>query len=303
MLLLAAIVRQIGRLYPFYSGYGTVANLLPFRLLDPPGGKDGWVPVTGGRAFIPAGDLVGRSMRFMGDLDPKVSWVVDRAVRRGDVVLDIGANLGLLSLRLAAAVGRTGKVHAFEPQPRLQRYLAQTFAANPDLPVELHGVALGNVEGELEMAVPRHNAGAATISGRNRPGDERFMVPVRRLDSMARDLGLDRVDFVKIDVEGFEAEVLAGGLEFLARTRPRAILLEENGAVRPDSLPPALALVERLGYHLFALPRRLLSVRLEPLTASGRAHDFLALSPETPADILTALSLPGPLDRRAPSGL
>lgn len=125
------LIGRASRLYPFYSGAGRFANSALFRSLDTSGGPDAIVQVEGGKALVPAGDHVGRAMRFVGDLDPKVSWVVDRCLRPGYVALDIGANLGLVSLRMAARVGSSGQVHAFEPQPRLISYLEKTQALNP----------------------------------------------------------------------------------------------------------------------------------------------------------------------------
>jgi hypothetical protein len=122
-------VARITRRYPLVSGCGKLANSRLVEIAASPPNEDAWTDVEGGRALVPLGDHIGRSMFFVGDLDRKVSWVVDNCVQRGGVVLDIGANLGLVSQRLAARVGPRGHVHAFEPNPRMQRYLKETIAA------------------------------------------------------------------------------------------------------------------------------------------------------------------------------
>ena len=75
-----SVIAIFSRLFPLKSGCGPFANSTLFRFLDPPGGKDSVVKLKGGRAVIPAGDYVGRAMRFAGDLDPKVSWVIERSL-------------------------------------------------------------------------------------------------------------------------------------------------------------------------------------------------------------------------------
>ncbi|MEM6634290.1 MAG: FkbM family methyltransferase [Pseudomonadota bacterium] len=288
-------VATISRLYPFYSGAGTFANSWLFRQLDPASGRDSVVEVTGGRASIPAGDLVGRAMRFAGDLDPKVSWVIERCVGRGDIVLDIGCNLGLVALRLAERVGPGGQVHAFEPQPRMLKHLDETLALNPGLPVTLHRVALGAKAGELELSLPTGNAGAARLLASGDAGQGQSLstvpVPVRRLDDVVHELGLSRLDFIKMDVEGFEAQVLEGARHVFKVLTPKVILLEENTSATGKHLPPALAFLAAAGYDLFGLPRRYLSMGLVPIAADVPAHDYVALAPGTQPEMRRALGL------------
>ena len=221
--------------------------------------------------------------------------MVDRAVGAGDVALDIGANLGLVSLRLAARVGPGGQVHAFEPQPRMLGYLRKTLEMNPDLPVTLHPVALGAEEARLSMAVPEHNAGAASLNNAidmaGRPGVAMIDVPVHRLSDYAEKQSLTRVDFIKMDVEGFEPHVIEGGMALLRQTRPKVIILEENSPDPTTGLSPALRMLKELDYELYALPRQMLSVRLYPLSARKPAHDYVAVSRSAPAEIRQALGV------------
>lgn len=288
---LARMAASIGHLYPLKSGCGRIANSAPFRWIDPPGGPDAIAHVTGGRAAVPAGDHVGRAMRFLGDLDPKVSWVVDRVVQPGDTALDIGGNLGLVSLRMAARTGAQGAVHVFEPQPRMQGYLHHTLALNPKAPITLHGIALGDTEDELAMTVSQHNAGTASLVQREQAGRDTIRVPVRPLDSYAAGAGLTHADVIKIDVEGFEARVLAGAQTFLKAAPPRAILLEENDPYPAGKPAEALRLLQDLGYDIFGLPRQLFRVRLQPLAARPACHDFVALHRTCPAGVRHALGL------------
>ena len=272
---------SIGRFYPLLSGCGSFANSKLMRQFDFERPADVTVNVKGGKAVVPAHDYVGRAMLYVGDLDRKISYLVDACVEQGDVALDIGANLGLVSLRLAERVGPTGTVHAFEPSPRLGGYLAATLSANPQHNIVHHAVALGRERATLPLHVPGHNAGAATLrSSGAAMADTTVTVPVHPLSDYAAENGIKRADFVKIDVEGFEAEVVLGAMAFLERTRPKVIVLEENARVTPDVLPPALRVLSNASYDIFALPRRLFRLELIPIGSEGsaEAHDYVAIA-------------------------
>jgi FkbM family methyltransferase len=270
----------VTRLYPFKSGCGNLANSGFLKALSGVREADVWAPVRGGRALVPLKDYVGRSMYFFADLDPKVSWLVDRYVRKGDVALDIGANLGVVSLRLASRVGPDGQVHAFEPNPAILKYLGKTLSHNVNLPIRLHRVALGSEEANLELSLTNGNAGMATLVGSMQKAvHDKITVPVRRLDTILSEAGVQRIDFIKIDVEGFEAQVLLGGREAISRFRPRAIILEEHGAIKEGRLPQSLHLLREAGYEIFGLAKSLMKVDLVPLARLGsfKPFDFVAL--------------------------
>jgi FkbM family methyltransferase len=273
-------VAAVTRLYPLKSGCGPLATSGLVRALSGDRAVKLWAPVAGRTALVPTDDLVGRSMFYVGDLDPKVSWAVRQFARKGDVALDIGTNLGLVMLQLAAQVGPSGRVHAFEPNPAMLAFLDATLARNADLPVTLHRVALGRDEAMLPLSVPAVNAGAASfVDNGGRAVAYRVDVPVRRLDAFAAEHGIDRVDFIKIDVEGFEAEVLQGGRDLIRRLRPRAIVLEEQRPVTEAGLPKSLAILKEAGYAIHALPKRLLKVEMVPLDRlqGETANDFVAV--------------------------
>jgi FkbM family methyltransferase len=276
------IVATLTRMYPLQSGCGRLANSLLLRLLAGERNVSVWADVAGGRALVPINDFVGRSIFFLGDLDPKISWVIDRFVRPGDVALDIGANLGVISLRLAERVGSSGQVHSFEPNPAMLSYLKCTLDANPGLPIKVHPIALGKEEANLVLSIPQSNAGSASLVNGAADGSvTKVEVPVRRLADFAAEHRLERIDFMKIDVEGFETEVLEGGKDLIARLRPKAIVLEEFQKPKFGKLPPSLQLLADLGYQIYALPRSILNVQLIAVGNErwDNSHDFVAVWP------------------------
>lgn len=93
------------KIYPLKSGLGTIANSKVFKRLD--GNPMGDIVAKSGRfdLVVPQDDYVGRSIKYFGDLDKKVTWVVCNVLEPGDTALDIGANLGLVSFQMLDRVG------------------------------------------------------------------------------------------------------------------------------------------------------------------------------------------------------
>ena len=144
-------------------------------------------------------------------------------LRPGDVFYDVGANIGSYTL-LAAAAG--ADVRAFEPSPataaRLQRNVELNQLRGR---VEVHECALGSDERTVEFS-----RGADTTNHVLAPGEsggEADRVQMRRFDDFFRG---DRPGFVKIDVEGFEQQVLSGASQALASDSLRGLLVEDNGS-------------------------------------------------------------------------
>ncbi|MCB4822983.1 FkbM family methyltransferase [Roseicella aerolata] len=147
-------------------------------------------------------------------------------------VLDVGANIGLSALALAPLVQR-GRILAVEPSPRTAEALRRTLAMNGlEDRVAVEAVALGAAPGMAEFHEAEHSAGAhlmdpATLGGAALP---KVRVPVETVDALVARHGVARLDFVKIDVEGFETEVLDGAKGTLERFRP-AVFAEFNAWV------------------------------------------------------------------------
>jgi FkbM family methyltransferase len=268
-LLRAEAVARITRLYPFNSGCGTLAN---HPLVDVLAGRpkgDAWAKVEGGRLFVSLEDHVGRAAFYVGDLDRKISLLIDRFVKPGDTVLDIGANIGLVSLRLSKRVGAEGIVHAFEPNPRVSNRLLRSLEESRITNVRLHEVGLGDVPGTLRLVVPEGNAGAASLIA-DRVSGESCEVPVKRLD----DFEFGPISFVKMDVEGYEENVLRGFSRTVSNCPPRVILFEQN-----DPSGTSIRLLEEAGYRIFGVAKSLLRLILRPVSSWHAGYnDYVAIA-------------------------
>ena len=186
---------------------------------------------------------------------PRVHPAVLGFLSPGAVVIDIGANLGEWTVPLARAVGPAGRVLAIEPVPRTAAALEATLAANALRHAEVLRCAVSDHDGAAEFAVPlvtsaRIDTGTARL-GPARAGYEALHVPMRSLDSLAPEHGLDRLDLIKIDVEGHERQVLEGATSTLERWRP--VLVIETGHEIETDRPAIRARLQGLGYHMLGI--------------------------------------------------
>ena len=209
-------------------------------------------------------DSIGYSIVTGGVFDPCVTESLHRLIDRGDVVVDIGANVGYMTSLAAVRAGPDGKVLAFEPHPRVYELLERNAVRWREQAavggVELHRVALSDRSGEGTLiAGPAFeaNMGLATLASEaTAPTDQNpIRVMLARLDELAAD---ERPGLLKIDVEGHEAEVLRGADRLLAIGGVRDIIFEDHGPY-PSA---ATAVVEELGYRLISLDNGLMGLRL-----------------------------------------
>jgi FkbM family methyltransferase len=172
-------------------------------------------------------------------------------IRPGDVVIDLGVNMGQYSSRMAQLVGPTGRVIGFEALESTFR-IARRIVGQKN--VEIHNIAVSDTSGFVFLSV-QHVEGAAINTGVTKvvqePGSkddkEVIRVPSARLDDLlsSEDHG---IAFVKCDIEGHEVAAIRGGMKVLARDRP--VLLVETGG---KNFRDITALLGPLGY----IPKRL----------------------------------------------
>jgi FkbM family methyltransferase len=227
-------------------------------------------------------DYVGRAIYFMGELDPKVTWALRRVLRPGDTFIDVGANQGLLSCIAAGLVGPRGRVHAFEPQPRIAALLRRSVADARLSQVTVHEVALSDRDGVARLAVPAGNAGAASLEPHvgGAPGAE-VEVELVRGDGYLASLGVRRVRAMKVDVEGHEGPVFAGLRGVLESPAAPDLIVFESANDRPLAERESCRVLIHppLQYRLADLPPALLrpSARWIAPGAPVRGHDLLAV--------------------------
>ncbi len=156
------------------------------------------------------------------DLPEEVVQAIEQFVRPGHVVADIGANRGLCAMRLARKVGPEGKVHCFEPGPPFFEMLKRNTSGLPEFREVFQLYRMGLSDKPCSLKWKQYEKAPEKANLTDATGLE---VQVTTLDQVVKG-GWDRLDFIKVEVEGMELEVFKGGKETLVRYRP--VLLFES---------------------------------------------------------------------------
>ncbi|MGB8167990.1 MAG: FkbM family methyltransferase [Chthoniobacteraceae bacterium] len=214
-------------------------------------------PIAPGVRMKLYGDSLLCEMLYFDDFEPETRHFFDAYLRPGDTFLDIGANVGLYTLAAARRVGRLGSVHAFEPCSQTFERLAENVQLNGLRNVSCHKVALSFENAKAELTLATGGFDAWNSLGKPYMGESGGCETVTTvtLDSFSREHRLGgRNCTVKIDVEGWENQVLAGAEQFLAGDDAPLLCVEftEEAAVLAGSTCGDLyRTLERLGYRMF----------------------------------------------------
>lgn len=198
--------------------------------------------------YLATDRYIGHSLDVYGEWSEEELRLLANFVRPGDTVLDVGANMGTHTVALARMVGPEGTVVAFEPQRVLYQILCANVALNFLSNVEAMQVGAGRTAGWLHAPQIDYskveNFGGVSLF--EKPAGQR--VATRAID----DLDLPACGLIKIDVEGMEADTIAGATATIRRHRP--VLYVEND--RPERSPPLIEAIQALDYRLYwHLPR------------------------------------------------
>jgi FkbM family methyltransferase len=187
--------------------------------------------------------FIGRSLDIYGEWCDDEAFVLGHVLSPGDVVLDVGANIGTHTVFFAKKVTEVGLVFAFEPQRLIFQTLCGNVALNGLTNVVTFQAAVGSERSQLVFPPidPRVKYNFGAVAGATSGvGEAVDVVPID-------ELGLPRCTLIKVDVEGMEAKVVAGARETIERCRP-ALFLENDTVERSREV---LEAVESVGYKAF----------------------------------------------------
>lgn len=194
-------------------------------MLDPNGFNELKLCRSGPMLFNKNDWPIGASLRKYGEFSWGEMMVFEKLVKPGELVLDAGANIGTHTVGFSKLVGPSGCVLAFEPQRISFQTLCANLALNHCTNVHALHAALGRADGEIKVPVreqyARNNFGGVQLAGVTE-GETVDLITIDRLQLRA-------CSFIKADVEGMEADVLAGAEKTIARHRP-VLYFEADGA-------------------------------------------------------------------------
>lgn len=199
--------------------------------------------------------------------------VIQTVLQPGDRFVDIGSNVGMMTLVAAKAVGPLGRVDAFEPLPEIRHLLKESVESGKLGNVVIHDCALG--ASTSKMAIHRHpevNRGSASLAWPS-TSDDSIMIDIDTLDERIFQQTPQPIRMIKIDVEGWELEVLKGSVNTL-RKDPQPVLCIEFSQLHPlEGGTPfdMVDLLAGLGYQ----PYRLAKSKATPSSLQPVSRDNL----------------------------
>jgi FkbM family methyltransferase len=186
---------------------------------------------SGTQAELDLSERIQGQAALTGAYEPSVCDEIARALPPGGTFFDVGGNVGLVTLEvLGRKDGAEPSVHVFEPHPRNVAALERSLSLNGAENVRVQAAAVGAAAGSahLKTSDNPNESGCHRIVEAAELRDDVITVPVVALDDYARSHGIDRVDVLKVDVEGHEAAVLEGARELLGRRAIGMVILEVN---------------------------------------------------------------------------
>jgi len=206
------------------------------------------------------------------EFEPETTSLLAALCDADATAVDIGANIGLTSLALSS-ICRDGTVIAIEPVPHTFELLNKNLAGAGIQNVSTFNVAVGASEGSVSMYVDERNLATSFVVDIDSGSDQE--IPLTSLDSLVSRLAIERLNFIKIDVEGCELEVLKGAETTLNRFKP-IVMLEMNhwclNVFRRVSLPEFREKLLQLFPYVYAFGRGGYLDFSDPLNAGSIYH-------------------------------
>ena len=191
-----------------------------------------------------------------GSYENEIEKLISVSLKEGDVALDIGANIGLQSLRMGRYAGLSGQVLAFEPLSHLQKKFAKNILLNRLTNITLFPFALSDIADDVERSVNDKAWNQGTFSLTNIESSvSKQKIKIVVADEMPEIKALLKLSLVKVDVEGFELNVLRGMQKTLARFRPRIIFeYDHNYWIKSgQSIDECFIFLKELDYNIYQI--------------------------------------------------
>lgn len=203
-------------------------------------------------------DWIQQNLYFLGEYENTELTFVKNHLKKGDYVIDIGANIGLYALFCSKYVGQEGKVYAFEALPKNFNLFQKNVALNSVKNVQLENLAIFNTQGTLEIFTNTEEANQGMASSYMKDFSEKISIPALTLDAYVEEHKIEKIDFIKMDIEGGEFPALQGMRNTLQKFKP-TLLLEVDAEIlknTPFTEEEILNFLAKLNYSKYFLTEK-----------------------------------------------
>jgi FkbM family methyltransferase len=203
--------------------------------------------INGIKLILDISDYVNHLVYF--NLEDKGHEQLLELASKCNLVFDVGANIGFTAINMAKVINGGGEVHAFEPDPYNFKRLQENVDLNPSIPIVLQNYGFGQEDGKLKLTVvtPDNRGGNRLVCV---PGKDYSLVDITTIDLYCDEHQIQSIDLIKIDVEGFEYNVLRGATKLIAHSKPHLFIeIDDNNLGLQNSSAKELVLFLELYYN------------------------------------------------------
>jgi FkbM family methyltransferase len=211
--------------------------------------------------IIPTDKGISAELAMFNSHEPLTTGLLLSELRKGMVCLDIGSNIGYYALLESRIVGNEGRVICIEPSPLNFQYLKKNLETETRSRVETHNIAVGDVDGHtnfltgiqsnLSRAV-KENEEISLAHGQNKI----IRVPIRRVDTLINEIGPEKLDFIRMDPEGYEANIYQGMKSTIRKYKPMLLIEFHRNYLGIDGTKHLLQELRDDGYDsVYYIPR------------------------------------------------
>ena len=205
----------------------------------------------------PNDEILSRSIVYDKIWEPETTKLIKNIIHEGDVGIDLGANIGYFTMLMANLVGTSGKIFSFEPEPQNFEILQKNIKQNHLKNVVANQSAIGDMNGKIKLYLSNTNAGWHKVFPKQfvdyEVSDKNIDVKICSLDKEFID---KKIDFIKMDIEGYEWNAIKGGKKILEENHDVKLIFEffpmalRANNVKPDTV---LTYLLDIGFHIYAI--------------------------------------------------
>jgi len=214
--------------------------------------KDLIVDVNGYKLQVIPGDLgISSELLMFKTHEPLTTKLLSKELKKDMVCLDVGGNIGYYTLFESNIVGENGKVIAIEPSPPNFQHLKKNLEIQNTKNVDAYNFAAGDKDGDINFLIYKESNGSFTIPDgetTDLPG-EIIKVQAKRLDTFLDELKINRVDFVRMDVEGYESHIIEGMKKTMELFKPMFQIEVHASLLGKDGTKNFLKTFQEYGYE------------------------------------------------------
>jgi FkbM family methyltransferase len=199
-------------------------------------------------------NFIDASIYYTGDYEPYLKKHFKNLIKKGDFILDIGANIGFHTLYFAELTGVNGKVFSFEPIPINFDALQRNIELNQFPQIKPVNKALGNINMQMNVHINQdaQNPGAFNLFEN---GEKNTIIACIKGDDYLAENKISKINFIKVDVEGFELEVFKGLTKTIQNSKPIIIFeYDKNYQAKLNEDPKAIIqFLANFSYQFFSI--------------------------------------------------